>query len=48
MDLVPRDISDQGKSFVEISSQTDKIDKQWQGVERGHAEQARPLGGIHY
>lgn len=45
MDSVPRDIGDQRKSFAEISSWADKVDKQQQGEERGHAAGSTAMGG---
>lgn len=45
MGSVPRDIGDQRKSFAEISSWADKVDKQGQGAERGHAMGSGALDG---
>lgn len=44
MDWVPRDISDQRKSFAEISSWGDKADKQWRGAGGGHAAEDEGAG----
>lgn len=45
MGSVPRDIGDQRKTFAQISSWADKIDKQGQGAGQGHAVGRRALGG---
>lgn len=45
MGSVPRDIGDQRKSFAEISSWADKVDKQGWGAEPGHAVGSAALDG---